>query len=268
MRKIDPKITLPPSTNDYQIFNSHCHLNDDSQFQNVDYFIDQANNYNVTEFVVVGFNQLFNKRAIDISKKHSNFHAAVGWHPDSWQEYTNEKLLSYLTDLNLISMIGEIGLDYHYSTEDHIQQQQIFRNQLQIAKQYNLPVSIHTRDAFDDTIKILKEENITRGVIHNFNTNVDQAYAYLDQGLMLSISGVVTFKNAKDLRESLQEIPIDRLLVETDDPYLTPEPLRGHQNHPAYVYFTLKFLSDYLNIDIKDLAFETFHNTEVLINEK
>jgi TatD DNase family protein len=268
MAKIDPSLRLPPSNHNYTIFNSHCHLNDDEQFEKINELIDEGRKFNVTEFIVVGSNNTFNQRAIKISEKYSNCFPAVGWHPDSWSEYSDEKLIKMIEKVDRPAFIGEIGLDYHYSDLDRKDQQEVFSRQLQLAKKYHLPVSIHTREAFSDTIRILKENDITSGVIHNFNTNYEEARAYLEQGMMLSISGVVTFKNAQSLRDSLKSIPLDRILVETDDPYLTPFPFRGQSNHPAYVYFVLKYLADFLQMDIADLAYKTYKNTEKLIHAK
>lgn len=265
MTKVDPALRLPPVNHNYKIFNSHCHLNDDDQFEKIDEFIDEGKNFNVTDFIVVGSNNTFNQRAIKISEQYSNCYPAIGWHPDSWSEYSDEKLIKLIENTNRPLLIGEIGLDYHYSEHDRKKQQEVFSRQLQVAKMYQLPVSIHTREAFSDTIRILKENNITSGVIHNFNTNCEEAEAYLEQGMMLSISGVVTFKNAQSLRDSLKFIPLDRVLVETDDPYLSPVPFRGQTNHPAYVYFTLKYLADSFQMDIADLAIKTYKNTEQLI---
>lgn len=210
MAKIDPTLLLPPQDHSYQIFNSHCHLNDDSEFENVDQLIDEGNKFNVTNYIVVGSNQLLNDRAIGICNKYHNCFPAIGWHPDSWQEYTDEKLTKYLDMNNSNLIIGEIGLDYHYSKEDRIEQQTVFSLQLDLAQQYQRPISIHTREAFEDTIRLLKDKSINNGIIHNFNTGPKQAEAYLNQGLMLSVSGVVTFKNAEELRESLKIIPLDR----------------------------------------------------------
>ncbi|BDR58436.1 TatD family hydrolase [Xylocopilactobacillus apicola] len=268
MGKVDPELRLPPTNHDYKIFNSHCHLNDDSEYIQADHYLKEAQEFNVTDFIVVGSNQTLNDRAIKICKENEHCLPAVGWHPDSWAEYSDEKLNNFIEQKNKIPLIGEIGLDYHYEATDHLEQQEVFIKQLEIAKEYQIPVSIHTRDAFDDTINILKEHNITSGIIHNFNTDKKQAEAYLNQGFMLSISGVVTFKNAEDLRKSLSIIPLDRILVETDDPYLTPVPFRGQSNHPAYVYFTLRYLAELFQVDLARLANQTYQNTERLIHGK
>lgn len=266
MSKIDPNLRLPPNNHNYQIFNSHCHLNDEKEYEHAFDLIKEGQKFNVTDFIVIGSNQIFNDRAVQLSQNSKHCYCAVGWHPEYWSQYQDIKLLNCLKQPNLVSLVGEIGLDYHYSIDDKLDQQRIFSSQLDIAKQYNLPVSIHTRDAFEDTLQILKDHHIIRGVIHNFNQGPKQAEAFIEQGFMLSISGVITFKNAQDLRESLKIIPDKYLLVETDDPYLTPVPFRGKSNHPAYAYFTLKYIAEYLNIELKELAAKIYQNTERLIN--
>lgn len=266
MSKSDPALRLPPQNQGYQIFNSHCHLNDDQEFSQAEALIKECHDFNVTDLIVVGSDQVMNDRAWELSQKYAHCYCAVGWHPEFWSQYQDSKLLPFLNKPQPAQIIGEIGLDYHYTADDHYEQQRVFKDQLTLAQQYDLPVAIHTRDAFADTLQIIKEQRICRGVIHNFNQGPQQAAAYLDQGMMLSISGVVTFKNAAKLRDSLRIIPRDRLLVETDDPYLTPVPFRGHPNRPAYVYFTLKYLADLLAEEIGELAKQTMRNTKWLLN--
>ena len=159
------------------------------------------------------------------------------------------------------SAIGEIGLDYHYSPETRKEQMALFAAQLDEARRRNLPVIIHTREAADDTIALL-EEIPSRGVIHCFTGSPDEAKAYLDLGFYISISGIVTFKAAENVRESALVVPDDRIMIETDAPFLAPVPMRGNQNEPAFVKYTCEFLAKLRGIAPDDFAELTFANAE------
>ena len=159
------------------------------------------------------------------------------------------------------SAIGEIGLDYHYSPETRKEQMALFAAQLDEARRRNLPVIIHTREAADDTIALLKEIP-SRGVIHCFTGKPDEAKAYLDLGFYISISGIVTFKAAENVRESALIVPDDRIMIETDAPFLAPVPMRGQENEPAFVKYTCEFLAKLRGMAPDDFAELTFANAE------
>ena len=159
------------------------------------------------------------------------------------------------------SAIGEIGLDYHYSPETRKEQMALFAAQLEEARRRNLPVIIHTREAADDTIALLREIP-SRGVIHCFTGRPDEAKAYLDLGFYISISGIVTFKAAENVRESAFVVPDDRIMIETDAPFLAPVPMRGKPNEPAFVKYTCEFLAKLRGMAPDDFAELTFANAE------
>ena len=159
------------------------------------------------------------------------------------------------------SAIGEIGLDYHYSPETRKEQMELFAAQLEEARRRDLPVVIHTREAAEDTIALLKEIP-SRGVIHCFTGTSDEAKAYLDLGFSISISGIVTFRAADNVRESALVVPDDRILIETDSPFLAPVPMRGKPNEPAFVKYTCEFLAKLRGMAPDDFAELTFANAE------
>lgn len=170
-----------------------------------------------------------------------------------------------LPDALELTAWGEIGLDYHYSPETRDSQCAHFASQLEEAKRRNLPVVIHTREADDDTLAILKEIP-SRGIIHCFTGNPDFCKALLDLGFYISLSGIVTFRVADNVRESALVVPDDRLLIETDSPYLAPVPMRGKPNEPAFVAHTLQFLAKLRNVDAEILADLTMSNAKKVLS--
>ena len=160
--------------------------------------------------------------------------------------------------------LGEIGLDYHYSPETRDAQLKLFAAQLEEAKRRDLPVVIHTREAADDTIALLKEIP-SRGIIHCFTGTPDEAKAYLDLGFFVSFSGIVTFKAAENVRASARIVPDDRILIETDSPFLAPVPLRGQPNEPAFIRHTCEFLAQFRGLPADDFAELTFANAERIL---
>ena len=163
-----------------------------------------------------------------------------------------------------LSAVGEIGLDYHYSPETRDAQRRLFAEQLEVAARRNLPVVIHTREAADDTIAILREIP-SRGIIHCFTGTPAEAKSYLDLGFYVSISGIVTFRAADNVRESALVVPDDRILIETDSPFLAPVPLRGRRNEPAFIRHTCEFLARLRGVSADDFAALTFANAEAVL---
>ena len=162
--------------------------------------------------------------------------------------------------------IGEIGLDYYYSAENKAAQQAVFASQIDVAKQLNKPVIIHTREAREDTIRLLRDNQAEKcgGVLHCFTENYDMAKQALDLGFYISISGIITFKNAEELRDVVRKLPLDRLLVETDSPYLAPVPYRGKQNPPAYTREVCEYVAALKGVSVEEMAQITTQNFERL----
>jgi len=208
---------------------------------------------------------------LDIAKRfYPKVYCTLGVHPHHaslWNDGVSNFIVQCAT-LPYVVAVGEIGLDYYYNNCPVEVQKKAFREQLQLSIQLNLPVQIHTRDAEDDTIEILQEFNgRVKGIIHCFTGTTKLANACLDLGLFISISGVVTFKNAEALRSVVKNLPLDRITVETDSPFLAPVPHRGKKNTPAYVSDVAKFVANLKQISYEELVLRTRQNTETVFSK-
>lgn len=250
------------------LFDTHTHLNVEA-FEGIEAEkIENAKQLGVGEMAIVGFDYATIEKSLSLSKEFDNLYSIIGWHPTeagSYDEKVEKFLIRHLTDDKVVAL-GEIGLDYHWMTSCEKTQEKVFRRQIDIAKQFDLPIVIHTRDALEDTYQILKNAKIPKagGIMHSFSGEVSDAERFLDLGMHISLSGVVTFKKAESLREVAKIVPLDRLLVETDAPYLTPEPYRGKQNEPAYTFYTAKRIAEVRGMSFDDLAKATTDNATKL----
>lgn len=245
-----------------RIFDSHTHLNDDAFRDNVEDYIAHAARLGVTKMAIVGSNHEMNKEAIELAHKYDNLYAIVGWHPEDALNYNDEEealLKEQLKDDKVVAL-GEIGLDYFQSTSTKKAQFNVFKRQIKIAQEMNMPISVHNRDAFEDTYTILKECHVNNGIIHSFNGDVDWLKKFMDLGMYVSYSGVSTFKKTKEVHEAAAQTPKDRMLVETDAPYLAPEPLRGHQNEPGYTLYTVEAIARFRDTTPDKIAEMTYQN--------
>jgi len=221
------------------LIDTHAHL-DDARFDgDRDAVIARAREAGVEHFVTIGCDLTTSRAAVELADRYPFIYATVGVHPheakqigDSWYDD-----LRRLAQHKKVVAYGEIGLDYHYNHSPPKLQRERFREQITLARELRLPIVVHTREAQDDTIAILKEENAADvgGVFHCFSGDARLAKNALDLGFLLSFSGVITFQNATMLRDIVKTVPMDRILVETDSPYLTPAPHRGKRNEPAHV---------------------------------
>lgn len=256
-----------------QVYDSHTHLNDDAFYDDVPAFEARAAHYGVTQMNIVGSNTVLNERAIKLAHEYDNLHAIIGWHPEDIRSYTDQtekKLIEQLQD-PLVVGIGEIGLDYFNDQKSpHDRQQEIFARQLEIARQLKLPVSIHVRDALEDAYAILRYSHIDEfgGVMHSFNGSPEMAEKFMELGMAISFSGVVSFKTAEEVHQAALAVPLDRLMVETDAPYLTPIPYRGKKNEPGFTKFVVDAIAKLKNVDAELVAYKTFHNAERLFLTK
>ena len=251
-----------------KIFDTHTHLNDPAFAGNTQQYIDNAKELDVDEMAIIGSNEEFNIEAIRLSQNYQELHAVIGWHPEFSKEYNEEQLVNQIKLPEVVG-IGEIGLDYHWEEDPEPKiQQKVLIQQLDVAQQYNMPVSIHCRDAFDDMYQILKNHDMSKSgiIMHSFNGDLNWLNKFLDLGLWISYSGVVSFKNAPEVQESAKHTPLDRLLVETDAPYLTPEPYRGRPNQPAYTRYVVDAIAKYKNITPDEVAEHTFNNAYQVYN--
>jgi len=254
------------------LVDSHCHLDciDLSEFDNnFDKLIQDSLNAGIEHMLCVSINLQKYPAMLEKVRQYQNISVSAGMHPMA--DETDEFSVDYLTELaddEKVVAIGETGLDYYYHKGDPQWQLQRFRAHIQVANQVNKPVIIHTRDAGDDTLKVLQEESAEQcgGVIHCFTETQEFANQALEMGLMISISGIVTFRNADVLRKIAKSIPDNRLLIETDSPYLAPMPHRGKQNQPAFVRHVAETLADIRNTSVEHIAEISRNNYYQLFN--
>jgi TatD DNase family protein len=244
---------------------SHCHLNYKGLVEQEREVLARARANGVQGMLNISTRESEWDAVIGLAEREPAVWASVGIHPheaDQHGDMTSAKLVEKARHPDVIG-IGETGLDYYYDYSDREQQQASFRQHIVAARESGLPIIVHTRDAEEDTARIMREEmeqGAYSGVIHCFTASADFARIALDLGLYISLSGIVTFKNAKDLQEIAQTIPDDRLLIETDSPFLAPVPHRGRTCEPSFVSDTARFLAELKNIEIESLAAQTTSN--------
>lgn len=250
------------------LFDSHTHLNAEQFVGEVPELIQRAKEFDVGRMAVVGFDTPTIERSLEQSRMYDMIYSIIGWHPTESATYTDtieEKLIQQLQLPKVVAM-GEMGLDYYWDSAPKPVQHDVFRRQIRIAKELGLPISIHNREATEDTYRILKEEHAgdTGGIMHSFNVNTYWMEAFLDIGMHISLSGVVTFKNAPEVKEIAKAVPFERLLVETDAPYLAPQPKRGKRNEPAYVKYVAEEIARLREITYEEVSTQTMKNTNRL----
>ncbi|WP_199608782.1 TatD family hydrolase [Flocculibacter collagenilyticus] len=244
---------------------SHCHLDRldyDDLGTDIAGVIENAEQAGVSHFLCVSVTLDAFPTMLEKILPYKNVFASCGVHPLDHKEAFNSEELISLAQHDKVVAVGETGLDYFYAKETQKIQQEAFVQHIDVANKLNKPLIIHTRDARADTIAMMREHQADKcgGVLHCFTESWDMAKAALDLGFYISISGIATFRNAAELRDVVKKIPLDRLLIETDSPYLAPVPHRGKQNQPAYVKHVCEFLADHLNIDSRELAKQTSDN--------
>ena len=244
---------------------SHCHLNFPELLGNLDHYLAEMQHNQVEYALCVGTRPENLETIVRLATEHVNLFASVGIHPDERLEdftLTSDYLLQYVNNPKVIA-IGETGLDYYNCKDDDMTwQHDRFRLHIDVAKQAKLPLIIHTRESITDTLAIMKENNASEAgaVMHCFTENLENAKKCLDLGFYISMSGIVTFKNALSVQEVARYIPLDRLLIETDAPFLAPMPYRGKTNHPALVKHTAQFIADLRGMQVGDIAMHTKNN--------
>lgn len=252
----------------FMLVDSHCHLGFEQLGGLGGYtqqILEQASSSGVTYMLNIAVAMEYFDSYIQFSKQYNNIFTALGVHPlyiEHNQSFSERDIVPYLNEQQFVAL-GETGLDYYHAKEQKRQQQDLFATHLYLAHKYKLPFIVHTREAQDDTIAILKEfiyQYDIKGVIHCFSGDVNFAKQLLDLNLYLSLSGIVTFPKATELHEVAKYIPADRLLLETDAPYLAPIPYRGKINQPAYVKHTAEYVAMQRNIDLQVIAKLTTDN--------
>lgn len=242
---------------------SHCHLNFPDLVNDLDNVLTNMHNNQVSKALCVSVDLHSFPQVLALAEQHDNLYASVGVHPDYEldSEPTQAELVRLAQHPKVIA-IGETGLDYYRLTGDLEWQRDRFRTHIRAAKECSKPLIIHTRSAADDTLKIMAEENASQvsGVMHCFTESLDVAQAAIELGFYISFSGILTFKNATQIKEVAQAIPLEKILIETDSPYLAPTPYRGKTNQPAYVKHVAEEIAKLRNISIQEVGATTTHN--------
>lgn len=244
---------------------SHCHLYDE-YYEDIDNIIKLSLENSVYRFINNGCDSKSNIEVLEKINKYSNMYGALGIHPEYVDKYNLEDIKFIENNLSneKIIAIGEIGLDYYYTKENKNEQIKLLEMQLELAEKYNIPVIIHSRDATEDTINILKKYKV-KGIIHSFSGSLETAKEYIKMGYLLGVNGVITFKNAH-IKEVIKEIPLEYLVLETDSPYLTPVPFRGKQNNPCHILDIAKFICELKDISLEELSNITENNLNNMFN--
>ncbi|RDU34812.1 hydrolase TatD [Neobacillus piezotolerans] len=246
------------------LIDTHAHLNAEQYEEDVEEVITRAKENGVGKIVVVGFDRPTIEKAIGLAETHDFIYACIGWHPVDAIDMTDEDL-SWIEELaahSKVVALGEMGLDYHWDKSPRDIQKEVFRKQIRLAKKVKLPIVIHNREATADIVEILKEEGASEvgGIMHCYSGSVEIARQCVDMNFYISLGGPVTFKNAVKPKEVAAELPLDRLLIETDCPYLTPHPHRGKRNEPGYVKLVAEEIARIKGISFEEVAKATTEN--------
>lgn len=246
------------------LFDTHAHLDAEQFKDDQEEVIERARATGIEYIVNIGFDRKTIPTTMELAEKYSHIYAAIGWHPVESIHMKPEDLewIEQLSSHEKVVAIGEIGLDYHWDTSPRDVQQQVFREQIRLARKIGKPVVIHNRDAHEDIIRILREENAAEvgGVMHCFSGSWESAKLCLDMNFYISFGGPVTFKNARVPKEVLSQVPLDRILIETDAPYLSPHPHRGKRNEPANVSLVVQAAAEIKGKSVEELALITLEN--------
>ena len=248
------------------LVDTHAHLSMNHFEKDRRDVIDRARSFGVS-IIEMGLDKSSSRKAVKLADWNEGISAGVGYHPHEAKRFTKESLstLERLAENPEVVAIGEIGLDFYRDNSPREDQRQAFRAQLRLAKEIGLPVSIHNRSSTEEMLRIFEEEgDLPPGVIHSFFGDLELANKFLDYGFYLGISGPVTFEGNSELKRTVGEIPLDRLLLETDCPFLTPEPHRGERNEPSFVRYIAHEIAELKGTDFKDIRTRTTENTKAL----
>lgn len=258
-----------------KFFDSHAHLDDEKFNNDRDEIIKQIHDSEIEKFVSAGYSLESSKVAVELGKKYNFIYPTCGISPndipqteeDLWKQL--EEIEELLKTETKIVAVGEIGLDYYWNTENKELQKKAFIEQINLANKYNLPIQIHTREAVMDTIEILKNNTVKqKGIFHCCPLNRELVKEALKLGFYISFAGPVTFKNSKNADEIIKMVPNDKMLIETDSPYLAPDPVRGTRNNPINVKYIAKKIADVKQIELEQIAELTYKNAMGIFNLK
>ena len=245
-----------------KLVDTHTHIYDSRFYEDFDEVINRISKE--LEFIVsIGYDLKSSEKSIELADKYKFIYATVGFHPTDIKKYNDdmEKCLEEMTKNEKVRAIGEIGLDYHWMEDPKEKQEEIFRRQMELAGRTSLPVVIHTRDAMEDTLRILDDYKDIRGIMHCYPGSYETAKQLMDR-YFFGISGVLTFKNNRVTKEFVQKIPLEKIIIETDCPYLAPEPFRGKRNEPLYVKYVAEEIARIKEISLEKVIEQTGKNAK------
>ncbi len=258
-----------------KLFDSHCHLNDEKYNEDRKELIENLRKQGVKRLVTAGYSIESSKEAIKLSKEYDFIYATIGISPNDVPKTLEDldKDLNNIKDLykegEKIVAVGEIGLDYYWNTENKEIQKEAFKRQIELANNLNLPIQIHTREAIADTLEILKDNKVNRkGIFHCCPFNRELVKEGLKLGFYISFAGPTTFKNSKNAVEIIKMVPDDKMLVETDSPYLSPEPFRGKRNNPSRVQYIIKKIAEVKEKSFEEIEKMVYENANTIFNLK
>ncbi len=240
------------------MIDTHCHLCKED-YENVELIIENMEN---NKMIAAGVNDTTNKEVLELIKNYPTVYGAIGIHPTEVGISTNaslEWIENHLKNKKIVA-IGEIGLDYHYGIEERQKQIEFFKKQLDLARKYRKPVVIHSRDAIEDTYHIMKEYQDVKMILHCYSGSVEMAKQFLKLDVYFGVGGVLTFKNSRILKEVVSFLPIDHILLETDSPYLAPEPFRGTKNEPKNILLVAQALANIKGLSVEEVLNITTEN--------
>ena len=245
---------------------THCHIFSE-YYDDIDKVISECRDNDIDKIIINGCNIKSNIEVMELANKYDIVYAAIGFHPTELDDFKEEyfRFLEENINNSKVVAIGEIGLDYHYDNADKEKQIMVFRRQLDIADKYNKPIIVHSRDSIQDTYNILKQYKV-KGSIHCFSGSVEMAREFIKLGYKLGIGGIITYKNAKTIKEVVRDIDLSYILLETDSPYLTPSPYRGESNSPKYIPLIAEAIADIKDVSIVDISRVTTANAEAIFD--
>lgn len=247
-----------------KLIDTHAHLYYDQMYNNLDTVLDEATENGVTKIICIGTDLNTSKQSVEIANKYKNVYAAVGIHPHDSKDVTKD----YLKDLEALALsskkvvaVGEIGIDHYRNISPKEIQEEVMIEQMELAQSLSLPIIFHNRDADNDIIEILKQHSFSRAIAHCYSSDLSFAEQLIDLNVLLSFSGNVTFKNSIN-QSAIKNITLKDFVLETDCPFLAPQPFRGKPNEPKYVKDIALFISDLLDIEFEEIAIQTTNNAE------
>ena len=245
---------------------THCHISKE-YFDDIPNLIDKIVKSGVNKVIVNGCDMKSNLEVLELVEKYDIVYGALGFHPTELDDFSDEQLIWLEKNINnkKIVAIGEIGLDYHYDNTDKVKQKEVFEKQLQIASKYHKPVIVHSRDAINDTYNIISKYNVI-GSLHCFSSSKEMAERFIKLGFYIGIGGVCTYKNAKEIKEVIKAIDLEYIILETDTPYLSPEPVRKEKNTPCNIPIIASYIASLKDVDLSIVSRVTSANASRLFD--